>query len=135
MNYEKSCGAVVFRETANSIHYLIILNKKGNYIGHWGFPKGHMEEGESEFETAKREILEETGLEVEFIDGFREVVNYSPRPGIKKDAVYFLAKAASDNVTLQKSEVAGFRWLTYEKALKQLSHDAKILDLADEYLR
>ena len=47
LNYEKSCGAVVFTRLNNNIKYILIQNLEGNY----GFPKGHVEDGESEMQT------------------------------------------------------------------------------------
>ena len=134
MNYEKSCGAVVFRRLNGGIVYLIVLNRKGDSIGHWGFPKGHIETGETELETAAREILEETGLRVNFIEGFRYVVNYSPRAGVNKDAVYFLAQSKESKVVIQKSEIASYRWLSYNNAIKKLDHDNDVLKAAHEFL-
>lgn len=133
MNYEKSCGAVVIYRK-NKLKYLLIFNKKGNASGHWGFPKGHMEEGETELSTAKREIFEETGLSPEFIDSFRVVSHYCPRPGVEKDSVYFLAEATDDNVTIQASELADYRWCTFDKALDIITYDHEILKQAHDFL-
>ena len=134
MRYEKSCGAVVFKREDDKILYLIVLNKKGTSIGNWGFPKGHMEPGETESETATREIFEETGLHVNFIDGFRHVLSYSPHPQVKKDAVYFLAEANNGKVIIQKSEIANFKWLPYERAESFLTHDKHLLRFANDFL-
>lgn len=134
MRYEKSCGAVVFKREDNKILYLIVQNRKGASIGNWGFPKGHTEPGETELETASREIFEETGLHVNFIDGFRHVLSYSPHPRVKKDAVYFLAEANKGKVVIQKSEIANFKWLSYELAESYLTHDKKLLCSANEFL-
>ena len=60
MRYEKSCGAVVFRKEAGW-NVLLIRHIKGRHIS---FPKGHVEQGETESKTAEREVFEETGLEV-----------------------------------------------------------------------
>ncbi len=129
MKYEKSCGAVIFRLEGGKREYLLILNKKGNAKGHWGFPKGHIEEGETEYSAAAREILEETGISVVFCGGVRAVSNYSPRPGVNKDAVYFLATPRIDqSVTLQKEEAADYRWVSREAARSLLTFDNKILD-------
>ena len=57
--YERSCGAVVFRFINGERRFLLIKNKRSC---HWGFPKGHVEKDETDEETAKREVLEETGL-------------------------------------------------------------------------
>ena len=69
MNFEKSCGAIIYRIKDDNLEFLTISHRSD---GHWGFPKGHVEKGESEEETAIREIYEETGLQVNLIDGFRE---------------------------------------------------------------
>ena len=68
MNREYSCGAVVFTRRAGQILYVIVQEQGGAY----SFPKGHMEVGETETETARREIFEETGLHPDLISGFYE---------------------------------------------------------------
>ena len=67
MKTEKSCGAVVFTVIDSSIKYVIVESKEG----YFGFPKGHVEKNETEKETALREIREETGLNVDIIDGLK----------------------------------------------------------------
>ena len=84
---EKSCGAVVLID--NKV--LIVKQNSGFY----GFPKGHMEKGESETETACREVLEETNVDIEIIDDKRYTINYILDNGIKKEVVYFIAKPKS----------------------------------------
>lgn len=133
MKFEKSCGAVIFRRE-NDIEYLLILNKKGDAKGHWGFPKGHVEEGETEIQTAKREILEETGLNPEFISGFRALSQYSPLPDISKDAVYFLAEDKGEKIKIQKSELADYKWCTLSEALAIISYDSDLLKSADRFI-
>lgn len=134
MTFEKSCGAVIFRR-ADEIEYLLILNKKGDAEGHWGFPKGHVENNETELQTAKREILEETGLSPKFINGFRAVSQYSPSSDISKDAVYFLAECGDEEITIQKTELADYKWCRLCEALETLTYDADILKSADKFLK
>ena len=91
MKREKSCGAVIFRQEDGGRYYLVLKSTQG----HWTLCKGHVEGDETERETAIREIREETGLAVGFVDGFREVITYSPKPGVTKDVVFFLARAGA----------------------------------------
>ncbi len=135
MNFEKSCGAVIYRRTNNEFEYLLIFNKKGDAVGHWGFPKGHVENNETEIQTAKREILEETGLSPEFINGFRALSTYAPLPDTSKDAVYFLAKDSGETIKIQKSELADYKWCKLSEALETLDYDKDILKSADKYLK
>lgn len=125
---EKSCGAVIY-QTVNGIRkYFLIFNKKGDAKGHWGFPKGHTEKTENEYETASREILEETGLYVVFDGISRVVTHYSPKPGVEKDVVYFLATVRnSQMVKIQKEEASDFKWCTFSEAMELLKYDSDIL--------
>ncbi len=133
MKYEKSCGAIIFRE-APHLEFLLIFNKKGNAKGHWGFPKGHMENKETEIQTAMREVFEETGLKPEFIKGFKVITNYSPVRGINKDAIYFLAKSTDEQVVIQTSELADYRWCSYEDAQNLITFDKRHLVKAKEFI-
>ena len=120
MNYEKSCGAVIYTIVDGKRLYLIEVMQKG----HTSFCKGHVEENESEHQTAAREIREETGLEVKFVEGFRQTVEYSPDTDCLKTVVFFLADADSTNVTIQEEEVREIERLPYEEALTKLTFDS-----------
>lgn len=87
MNLEKSCGAVIYRISGEALEFLAIKSKIN---GHWGFPKGHMEKDETEKETAKREVLEETGLSIIILDEFRAEIEYKLEGNIIKKVVYFI---------------------------------------------
>lgn len=106
MNYEKSCGAIVYRKHHGNTEILLARNIKS---GHWSFPKGHMEEGETEEETARREIKEETGLDVLLDTGFRETVTYSPKRNTKKTVVYFVAIPTSHELVPPKGRDIGVK--------------------------
>ena len=90
MLHEKSCGAIVYRKYHGNTEILLIKHINS---GHWSFPKGHVEKGETEVETARREIMEETSIDVIIDPTFRETVTYSPKKDTVKVVVYFLAKA------------------------------------------
>jgi len=115
MKYEKSCGAVIF----DGDKILVIQQVKG----HWGFPKGHVEEGETEVETAIREIKEETNLDVEIDETHRYVEHYSPEEGIEKDVVFFIAKKTGGEVKVQEEEVKETQWLLPNEAMDRLTYD------------
>ena len=118
MRIEKSCGGVLFTCCGGSVRYLIIRHLGG----HCGFPKGHMESGETEAQTALREIREEVGLTVSLIDGFRAEDMYPlPRkPNTQKHVVYFLAEFSGQQVRPQPEEVSAVYLLPYEEALALL---------------
>ncbi len=132
--YENSCGAVVFREINGETRYLIIKNKRSL---NWGFPKGHMERGENEHETAYREVLEETGLRIRFLPNYRYKSEYSIGGKIEKKVVIFLGTTDDTNTVIQREEIEEYLWLGFEKAMEHLKfpNDKFLLRKADEYLK
>ncbi len=134
MKYEKSCGALVYRKYNNQTELLLL---KHRYGGHWSFPKGHVEAGENEFETALREVKEETGLAIILEEGFRECVEYYPRPYVKKQVVYFLGRAGSDPLKKQEEEVSELRWVPLEDAAAMVTYnnDKNLINKAAQHLR
>ena len=98
---EKSCGAVIYKIIDNQVYFLVEKMQRG----HYALTKGHVENNETEVETATREIKEETNLDLIIDTNFREVISYSPYEGCIKDVVYFIAKAISDDVKNQECEV------------------------------
>ena len=133
MNYEYSCGAVVFTRLNGIPHYCLV-RARNQPEGCHGFPKGHMEPGETEEQTALREIFEETGLRVRLLPGFRAVTEYnlpSP-PDTRKRVVFFLAEYENQTVAIQESELASWCLAPYPEALdltefadsKQILRDA-----------
>lgn len=111
---EKSCGIVVFNDKDE------VLMVKHN-IGHWGVPKGHVEENEKEEETAYREVLEETNIRANIIDGFRKVITYSPKENTIKDVVFFVGTAINTNLSKQDEEVEKVEFLEVSKAIDLLT--------------
>ncbi len=133
MKHEKSCGALTFRTEDGARCVLVIRHRHG---GHWAFPKGHVEPGETERETAARETLEETGVRVRFADGFRETTRYSPARGVEKDVVYFVAEYDGGELRPQPEEVSEARFASADEAMALLTFDAdkRLLALAEAFL-
>ena len=134
MKYEKSCGGIIFTRKDNTVHYLVVRHLGG----HWGFPKGHMDPGETEEETALREIREEVGLTVTLMNGFRTEETYQlpNKPDTQKTVVYFLAEFADQTVQIQPEEVTEASLVPYEEAMKLLTHQEvkNLLIQADQYI-
>ena len=127
----------VFLSEADTLFLLI-----QHQAGHWAFPKGHADPGESALSTAKRELEEETGIRdyevleersfVEYYSFLQEAVpssvkHYSlAKEGelIEKSVTYFVAFVNSMEVVLQAEEVQNSAWSSFEEAVKLITFDA-----------
>ena len=138
MIYEKSCGAVVFRnerdEEGNLKRYVLMI--KHSPKGHYSFPKGHVEIGETEKMTAEREVFEETAVRIHINEKFRHPVYYRPKPGVKKQVVYFLAFTKQTEIKAREGEVAVAEWILVDKAPLCIVHnnDKRVFELAMEHI-
>ncbi|MBA3284058.1 MAG: NUDIX domain-containing protein [Nitrosopumilus sp.] len=133
---EISAGAVLHIVDENfEIKYLVL-----NYsYGHWDFPKGNIECGETEIETIKREVMEETAInDIKLIEGFRQQISYRYRKKsekVNKTVIYYLAETRTNKVVLSFEHI-NFAWLDFNHALEKLSFDnsKKVLRNANEFL-
>ena len=134
MRYEKSCGAVIFRRAGDEWNVLLIRHTKGRHIS---FPKGHVEQGETESQTAEREILEETGLRVRVDRRFRAENRYNIRPDTQKLVVIFAALTDQEEITPQPEEIAEAFWLPIDAAQERLTYerDRKIMSDAFAHIQ
>lgn len=131
---EKSCGVILFKRGKKTLFLLL------RYLpGHWGFARGHSEEGETEKETAIREVKEETGIKsIRLLKGFREGVQFSFRrkgKNVQKQVVFFLGEAPKRAVKLS-GEHLEYIWLTYREAMNKLTYGnaRRILKRAGDFL-
>ena len=96
--------------------------------GHWAFPKGHANPGESPAETARREFQEETGIsDFQLLDEPSFTEHYSfVKEGeqVEKTVTYFLGFVNSMEVVLQVEEIQNSDWVSFEEAVKLITFDA-----------
>ncbi|MDR1952700.1 MAG: NUDIX domain-containing protein [Elusimicrobiota bacterium] len=124
---EFSAGAVIYKIKDNKVLFCLVFSNR-NHL--WGFPKGHIENGETEIEAAAREIFEEAGIkDLEFIDGFRieEIYEADGRlpetigKKIEKHSIYFLAKTLSGFVCKNiDAEIKKTNWFVFDEAFEKL---------------
>ncbi|MHB1909118.1 MAG: bis(5'-nucleosyl)-tetraphosphatase [Nitrososphaerales archaeon] len=132
---ELSAGAVIVNEKNEERRYLVLHYP----AGHWEFPKGAVEKGETEQIAAKREIKEETGLKIDsFYPGFRKKIEYKYRraDGLShKQVIFFLAMTRENEVKIS-FEHTGFKWLSFDQAMNILSFQnaRSVLKEANDFL-
>ena len=98
---EKSCGAIVIDNDC-------VLLVKHN--------AGHVS-------SAIREVKEETGLDVEVDTNYRYTTNYSPKPGVSKDVIFFLGKVVGGEIKPQVEEVSEVKFVPLDEALDMIHFD------------
>lgn len=110
----KKCGIILWNHTKEKI--FLVYGKKSLK---WGFPKGHMEENETEEETAKREFFEETGYRL-----LQDFDNTTPKYIIRNN-IYFIVKIKSEEELLQETktipdqkEIEKYQWFDIKDLLK-----------------
>lgn len=103
----KSCGVIPYREAEAGREYLIVYQQHSQS---WSLPKGHMEAGETEVQTALRELREETGLTAELDLHTTAIIEYPLSPVGKKQVVFFPGKV-SGTPKVQPGEIEKFRWV------------------------
>lgn len=132
MKREKSCGAIIYKYENSKLYILLLKHNQG----HWSFSKGHIENEETEKETALREIKEETNLDVCIDNNFRYITTYSPKENTIKDVVYFVATPLNDDIKIQEKEISEISWYSAIEALDKITYDndKQVLKKTIEYL-
>ena len=129
---ETSCGFILM----NYDSILLLQYPQG----HWSFPKGHIEEDDKDhFATAKRELLEETGIsEVSIVDGWMSRTEYtffSKGTPTTKQVFWYLANTDELNVKLSH-EHTNYMWVNFDEASEQLTfkQEVNLLNSAKGFL-
>ncbi len=118
---ERSAGVLLFRD--DEVRKYLLLHYPA---GHWDYPKGHIEENETEKDAAVRELREETGVkedEFELIPGFKETIDYFYKKMGElshKQVIYLLGQTDKERVRISR-EHQGHTWLPYDEAMDKLT--------------
>ena len=123
---EKSCGAIVFKDDS-----VLIIEQ---FQGFFSFPKGHVEKGETEEETAIREVKEETNIDIKIVSDKKYEINYKIGRFKTKKVVFFIAEAISFDLKNQENEIISCEWVKKDKVLKKLTYD-NVKELYKEVLK
>lgn len=117
MKNDYSYGIIPLRQEEQKWFVLLVQH----HAGHWAFPKGHADVGESPRQTAERELLEETGLKVHtylsdqvLSEHYYFTFNHQR---INKVVDYFVA-LVEGVVVIQEDEIRASRWLTFSEAIE-----------------
>jgi 8-oxo-dGTP pyrophosphatase MutT (NUDIX family) len=120
-----AAGGIVIRETERGIRVLLI---KDGY-GHWSWPKGHQEKGESVDRTALREVREETGLKDLHIlaeTGLQEYTYSLGDTEVFKKVHIYLMRTSQKELTAQTEEIEECRWFSEGEALNMIEYDGSV---------
>jgi 8-oxo-dGTP pyrophosphatase MutT (NUDIX family) len=145
MPREKSAGAIIFRKDSGNIYYLLLHYGPG----HWGFAKGHVEGNETEEETTRREVAEETGIkDLKIIPGFKKIEKYffkrsyglkgearKKAPWVFKLVAFFVAETKTKDIKISH-EHTGFLWLPINEAIKKTTfkNSKRLLKEANDFI-
>ena len=136
--YEKSCGAVIFYKSRQNTKILLVKNSNGRY---WSFPKGHIEDGETAVQTARREIGEEAGLHDVDMLGWLGKIHFRYRRIdrlVLMTTQIYLVRVRTDGNEIQKEEwMNGIRWFPFNEALDLIEYEdiAKLMLKAKTRIR
>ncbi len=117
--FEKSCGVLPYRITNRQKEFLLVFE---TYSKCWSLPKGHMEAGETEAQTALRELYEETGLSATLDTSRCASIQYPISGFARKEVVFYLGEVAGVP-QIREGEIDRYNWVTAEELKNYLFAD------------
>ncbi len=136
---DESYGVIPIFRSGGQILFLLIQHN----AGHWAFPKGHAEDGETDIEAARRELGEEAGIfdavlneERVFQECYTKTWRGDARRLVRKTVRYYMGEVDSTRVKVQEEEIQSFRWVTLDEARRMItySESRKLLEEAARFL-
>ncbi len=123
MSTDLSFGIIPFRDTENGREVLLIQHRRDRF---WGFPKGHLEEGEEPIQGASRELFEETNLTVDQLlckEPFIEHYQFEHQEQVIEKTVTYFAAHVTGEIKVQDEEILQARWCPVDQAFELLTYD------------
>lgn len=138
MHRMQAAGVIVYRHNNDILEFLLVQHRHG----HWEFPKGKLDAGETEQQAAIRELAEEAGITAQLDDGFHETISYTffdwyTNQHVDKQVHFFVGHIADDQTITISIEHTDCIWLTYEQAHTYLTHreSQQLLEKAYTFLK
>lgn len=117
--FEKSCGVLPYRTVNGNREFLLVFE---SFSKCWSLPKGHMEAGETEEQTALRELWEETGLTGKLDTSRLAVIEYPISEAARKQVVFFLGETSGEPM-IRPGEIDKYKWVTADELKDYLFPD------------
>ena len=135
---EPTAGGVVFRHAhSGDLEILLIQDSKNR----WTIPKGHIEEGETAVQTARREIGEEAGLHDVDMLGWLGKIHFRYRRIDKlvlMTTQIYLVRVRTSGEEIEKEDwMNGIKWFSFNEALDLIEYEdiAKLMLKAKTRIR
>ncbi|MCS6813732.1 MAG: NUDIX domain-containing protein [Cyanobacteria bacterium] len=134
---DEAFGIVPVHRHPEGDRFLLIQHN----AGHWGFPKGHAEAGESPLQAACREFTEETGIQmftvIDDVSFTEHYVFQKDGQKIAKTVIYFPAWVQTTEVHHQEAEIKNYAWASFDQAMALITFPAarQVLHEAQTYLQ
>ena len=117
--FEKSCGVLPYRMVNGQQEFLLVFE---TYSKCWSLPKGHIEAGETDVQTALRELYEETGLTANLDTSRCAFIEYPISSFARKQVAFFPGEVAGEP-KVREGEIDKFKWVTAEELKDYLFPD------------
>jgi bis(5'-nucleosidyl)-tetraphosphatase len=133
---DQSFGVIPVRWQNSEYQFLLVQH----HAGHWAFPKGHAENGETDLQAARRELKEETGISnVIVLEDVSLAETYYFKRGeqtVSKKVCYFLGIVKEYAVRIQAAEIKAYKWVNAGDAFNLItfSESRRLLTEAKQYL-